>query len=74
MVPPTSFPVDNFGTVVGENPTPNGILALWAVNGLSIVNWVGSYLCEHVKKIYFHCFMASKEAHYNENKTNTSGL
>ncbi len=35
-----SFPVDNFGTVVGENPTPYGILALWAVNGLSIVYWV----------------------------------
>ncbi len=32
--------VDNFGTVVGENPTPYGILALWAVNGLSIVYWV----------------------------------
>ncbi len=32
-------PVDNFGTVVGENPTPYGILALWAVNGLSIVYW-----------------------------------
>ncbi len=31
--------VDNFGTVVGENPTPYGILALWAVNGLSIVYW-----------------------------------
>ncbi len=30
---------DNFGTVVGENPTPYGILALWAVNGLSIVCW-----------------------------------
>ncbi len=36
------FPVDNFGTVVGENPTPYGILALWAVNGLSIVYWVGN--------------------------------
>ncbi len=34
-----NFPVDNFGTVVGENPTPYGILALWAVNGLSIVYW-----------------------------------
>ncbi len=33
------IPVDNFGTVVGENPTPYGILALWAVNGLSIVYW-----------------------------------
>ena len=33
------IPVDNFETVVGENPTPHGILALWAVNGLSIVNW-----------------------------------
>ncbi len=32
-------PVDNFETVVGENPTPYGILALWAVNGLSIVYW-----------------------------------
>ena len=28
------IPVDNFGTVV-----PYGILALWAVNGLSIVYW-----------------------------------
>ncbi len=35
-----NFPVDNFGTVVGENPTPYGSLALWAVNGLSIVYWV----------------------------------
>ncbi len=35
-----SCPVDNFGTVVGENPTPYGILVLWAVNGLSIVYWV----------------------------------
>ncbi len=34
-----SYPVDNFGTVVGENPTPYGILALWAVNGLSVVYW-----------------------------------
>ncbi len=32
-------PVDNFGTVVGENPTPYGILALWTVNSLSIVHW-----------------------------------
>ena len=32
-------PVDNFGTVVGEYPTPYGILALWAVNGLSLVCW-----------------------------------
>ncbi len=37
---PTLYPVDNFGTVVGEHPTPYGILALWAVNGLSIVYWV----------------------------------
>ena len=35
-------PVDNFGTVVGEKPTPYGSLALWAVNGLSIVYWEGS--------------------------------
>ncbi len=33
------IPVGNFGTVVGENLTPYGILALWAVNGLSIVYW-----------------------------------
>ena len=26
--------------MVGENPTPYGILALWAVNSLSIVYWV----------------------------------
>ena len=26
--------------MVGENPTPYEILALWAVNGLSIVYWV----------------------------------
>ncbi len=34
------YPVDNFGTVVGENLTRYGILALWAVNSLSIVYWV----------------------------------
>ena len=34
-----AIPVVNFGTVVGENPTPYGNLALWAVNGLSIVYW-----------------------------------
>ncbi len=33
-------PGDNFGTVVGENQTPYGILSMWAVNGLSIVCWV----------------------------------
>ena len=36
-----SVPRDNFGTVVGEDPTPYVILALWAVNGLSIVCWGG---------------------------------
>ncbi len=30
--------------MVGENPTPYGILALWAVNGLSIVYWVVFFL------------------------------
>ncbi len=35
----TINPVDNFWTVVDENPTPYGILALWAINGLSIVYW-----------------------------------
>ncbi len=29
--------VDNFETVVGENPSCYGILPLWDVNGLSIV-------------------------------------
>ena len=29
---------------MGENPTPYGNLALWAVNGLSIVCW-GIILC-----------------------------
>ncbi len=33
-------PVDNFGTVVGENSTPYGILALYAVNGLSKLSTV----------------------------------
>ncbi len=33
------IPADNFGTVVGEDPTLYEILALWAVNGLSIVCW-----------------------------------
>ncbi len=33
------IPVDNFESVVGENPTPYVILALWAVNRLSIVYW-----------------------------------
>ncbi len=36
---PYNSRVDDFGTVVGENPTPYGILVLWAVNGLSIVCW-----------------------------------
>ncbi len=43
-------PVDNFGTVVGANPTPYGILALWAVNGLSIVYWATPY-AGNAKKI-----------------------
>ncbi len=41
------LPVDNFGTVVGENPSCYGVLPLWTVNGLftftllyfSIVCW-----------------------------------
>ncbi len=35
----TSVPVDNFGTLVGENLRRYGILAVWTVNGLSIVCW-----------------------------------
>ena len=34
--PDGTTPVDNFGIVVGENPIPYGILALWDVNGLSM--------------------------------------
>ena len=49
------IPVDNFGTVVGENPTPYGILALWAVNGLSIVYWdmyfIDRFPMEHFGKL-----------------------
>ncbi len=37
------FPVDNVGTVVGENPTPYGILALWVVNSLPIVYWAPAF-------------------------------
>ncbi len=49
------FPADNFGTVVGENPTPYGSLALWAVNGLSIVYWVIDIsLYEDYRKILFN--------------------
>ncbi len=40
MTPANIYAVDNFGTVVGENPSCYGILPLWAVNGLSIVCWV----------------------------------
>ncbi len=40
-----TLPVDNFGTVAGENPTPYGFLALWAVNGLSIVYWAMLQAC-----------------------------
>ena len=40
----TGWYLPNFGTVVGETPTPYGILALWAVNGLSIVYWVNELL------------------------------
>ncbi len=49
------FPGDNSGTVVGENPTPYGILALWAVNELSIVYWVIDIsVYEDYRKIVFH--------------------
>ncbi len=33
------LPADKCGTVLGGDPTPYVILALWAVNGLSIVCW-----------------------------------
>ncbi len=42
------IPLDNFGTVVGENQTP-GILTLWAVNSLSIVYWGVKTLQDSVK-------------------------
>ena len=60
-----SLPVDNFGTVVGENPTPYGILALWAVNSLSIVYWATLQIkikIEINKDIMYtymhHCFLS----------------
>ncbi len=35
----TNNPGDKFGTVVVEDPTPYAILALWAVNGPSVICW-----------------------------------
>ncbi len=35
-------PVDNFGTVVGENRTPYGILALWAAGQWAVNCLLGS--------------------------------
>ena len=37
--------------MVGENPTPYGILVLWAVNGLLIVYWVLFHFKEAI--LYF---------------------
>ncbi len=42
-------PVDNSGTVVGENMTPYGILALWTVNGLSIVYSEATSVLDHTE-------------------------
>ncbi len=57
------IPVDNFGTVVGENPTPYGILALWAVNGLSIVYWdifIFNYCCKYLVQYFIRHFLMAK--------------
>ena len=45
------WPSRRFWDVVGKNPTPNGILALWAVNGLSSVYWGLSKLLTDVSDI-----------------------
>ncbi len=34
--------------MIGENPTPYGILALWAVNGPSIVYWGILYIVPYI--------------------------
>ena len=47
--------VYDFGTVVGENQTPYGILASWAVNGLSIVYWVCKNLVHVHEKAFTQC-------------------
>ncbi len=50
------YAVDNFGTVVGENSTPYGILALWAVNGLPIVYWACVYSTGKKVQYPFYCY------------------
>ncbi len=66
---------DNCGTVVGENLTLYGNLALWAVNGLSIVCWdiiqtnnkhFGS-LCSLMCLIVYldHCFLLIVKAKFH---------
>ncbi len=45
------YPVDNFGTVEGENPSCYGILPLWAVNELSIVCWVQVILIMNLMEV-----------------------
>ncbi len=68
-------PVDNFGTVVGENPTPYGILALRAVNSLSIVCWEVAFFLIPFTQIsgreltldfffYFQRLKRQQEEHY----------
>ncbi len=77
-------PVDNFGTVVGENPTPYGMLALWAVNGLSIVYWVFHLFITHSLHFRLLCYIlspwviknsctrwGSRKWHHNKNKAQT---
>ena len=66
------FPVDNFGTVVGENPTPYGILAFWAVNGLSIVYWVGrvrlSLSVSRLKRFFYQPFLLAQWSLNRQNR------
>ncbi len=45
------FPVDNFGTVEGENPTLYGILALWAVNWMERCKALHKSNSQHHQKV-----------------------
>ncbi len=56
-------PRDNSGTVVGRDPTRHVILALWAVNGLSIVCWDNAMILIHSPYIFTHLHCSDTIAH-----------
>ncbi len=47
-----NIPGDNFGTVVGENPTPYVILALGVVNGLSRMGHTMGDICPFLRMAF----------------------